>query len=137
MTFLWATVIPPKGMACDRRREYRPAGQDSVGAGAFIETSREGLSCQGRRWHGNFSSKRSQKSMAVTLGRAIFATRGAGAGILTHHGSLCVLKRLRQGLRAGRVSRKHSSNYSNVACSGGYVIRIPSTWANDVSLCIL
>jgi hypothetical protein len=39
MTFWWATVIPPKGMACDPRREYGPARQDPVGVGAFIETS--------------------------------------------------------------------------------------------------
>ena len=31
-----------EGMACDQRREDEPAGQDSVGVGAFIETSREG-----------------------------------------------------------------------------------------------
>ena len=42
MTFLWATVIPPKGMACDLRREDGPAGQDPVGVGAFIATSRGG-----------------------------------------------------------------------------------------------
>jgi hypothetical protein len=71
--------------------------------------------------------------MAVTLVRAMFVTRGAGAGILSHHGSLCVLK----GERSSRcVSRNHGNDYSNVACSGGYVIRIPSNWANDVSLCI-
>jgi hypothetical protein len=75
MTFLWATVIPPKGMACDQRREYGQA----VGVGASIETSRERLGCQDRRRHGNFSSNRSQKSMAVTLGRAMFATRGAAS----------------------------------------------------------
>jgi len=39
MTFWWATVIPPKGMTCDLRREDWPAGQDPVGVGAFIETS--------------------------------------------------------------------------------------------------
>ena len=31
MTFLWATVIPPKGMACDLRPEYGQVGQDPVG----------------------------------------------------------------------------------------------------------
>ncbi len=42
MTFLWVTVIPPKSMACVLRREDGPAGQDPVGVGAFIATSRGG-----------------------------------------------------------------------------------------------
>ena len=39
MTFLWATVIPPKGMACDQSAEDGQVGSDPVEAGAILKTS--------------------------------------------------------------------------------------------------
>lgn len=82
MTFLWATVIPPKGMPCDLRREDGSAGQDPVGVGAVIATSGGGYAV---KIVGDMKilCRIVTKKYGGHSGGGRLSQRGRGAGILS------------------------------------------------------